>query len=283
MSEEILRALMQLFAIIAKQDEGVESNEREYVVNFLMQQVNDEAVEEYIKLFDQHAGLNEEKEEGADEEDGQPKKVKLTSVRDSVKILGICKKINKTLTQKQKVVVLVRLFELVNADRKFTDQRMAIINTVAEVFKLTKEEFTDIENFVVNNEVNELDYSSILTIHDKQEHGEHCKHIPTEALNGYLFILQIKSEDLYFLRYTGNEDILLNGLPINNKRIYLFLPMEVLLNFPKATHILYRCCGHYLADSTPSEYPTAPKTLDLLSNPGISGCVIYRFKRGKVN
>lgn len=81
MSEEILRALMQLFAIIAKQDEGVESNEREYVVNFLMQQVNDEAVEEYIKLFDQHAGLNEEKEDGADEEDGQPKKVKLTSVR----------------------------------------------------------------------------------------------------------------------------------------------------------------------------------------------------------
>ena len=35
MSEEILKALMQLFAIIAKQDEGVESNERDYVVNFL--------------------------------------------------------------------------------------------------------------------------------------------------------------------------------------------------------------------------------------------------------
>ncbi|MDD3569148.1 MAG: ATP-binding cassette domain-containing protein, partial [Bacteroidales bacterium] len=248
MSEEILKALMQLFAIIAKQDEGVETNERDYVVNFLMQQVNDEAVEEYIKLFDQHAGLNDEKDEG--EEDGQPKKVKLTSVKDSVKILGICKKINKTLTQKQKVVVLVRLFELVNADRKFTDQRMAIINTVADVFKLSKEEFTDIENFVVNNDPKELDFSSILTIHDKPEVGGSCKHITTEALDGFLYILQIKSEDLYFLRYTGHEDVFLNGLPINNKRIYLFASGSS-IKLPKGKPIYYTdVVAHYLADST---------------------------------
>lgn len=248
MSEEILKALMQLFAIIAKQDEGVESNEREYVVNFLLQQVNDEAVGEYIELFDQHAGLKQDKENG--ENDGKPKKVKLTSVKDSVKILGICKKINKTLTQKQKVVVLVRLFELVNADRKFTEQRMAIINTVADVFKLTKEEFTDIENFVINNDPKDLDYPSILTIHDNEDKGEHCKHIPTEALDGHLYILQIKSEDLYFLRYTGNEEIFLNGLPINKKRIYLFANGSS-IKLPKGKPIYYTdVVAHYLADDT---------------------------------
>ena len=248
MSEEILKALMQLFAIIAKQDEGVETNEREYVVNFLMQQVNNDAVEEHIELFEKHAGFDKEKTKIAD--DGTPKKVKLTSVRDSVKILGICKKINKTLTQKQKVVVLVRLFELVNADRKFTEQRMAIINTVADVFKLTKEEFTDIENFVINDDAKQLDFSTILTIHDRPETGEHSKHIPTEALNGNLYILQIKSEDLYFLRYTGNEDILLNGLPINFKRIYLFASGSS-IKLPKGKPIYYTdVVAHYLADST---------------------------------
>ena len=144
MSEEILKALMQLFALIVKQDEGVESNEREYVENFLTQQLNDEAIPEYLALFDEMAGLTgDDKEEKSD-------KVKLTSVKDSVRILGICKKINKTLTQKQKVIVLVRLFELINSDRKFSEQRMAIINTVAEVFKLTKEEFISIESFVIN-------------------------------------------------------------------------------------------------------------------------------------
>lgn len=248
MSEEILKALMHLFAIIAKQDEGVVSNEREYVVNFLTQQLNDEAVKEYINLFEEHAGLLDKEEET--EEDGKPKKPKLTSVKDSVKILGICKKINKTLTQKQKIVVLVRLYELINADRKFSEQRMAIINTVAEVFKLTKEEMTDIESFVVNNEPKALDYSSILTIHDKKEVGENCKHISTEALDGYIYILQIKSVDLYFLRYTGNEDIFLNGLPINNRRIYLFASGSS-IKLPKGKPIYYTdVVAHYLADST---------------------------------
>ena len=130
MSEEILKALMQLFAIIAKQDEGVESNEREYVKNFLTQQLSEEQSKEYFALFEQQSGWGDE-EEG----DGEAKKKRLTKVNDSVRILGICKKINKTLTQNQKIVVLVRLFELVNADRKFTEQRMAIINTVAEVFQ----------------------------------------------------------------------------------------------------------------------------------------------------
>ncbi|BDX37861.1 hypothetical protein CYCD_12160 [Tenuifilaceae bacterium CYCD] len=247
MSEEILKALMQLFAIIAKQDEGVELKERDYVVNFLTQQLNDEAVKEYIQLFDEHAGLLEKEDNNDDEEKG---KRKLTSVKDSVRILGICKKINKTLTQKQKIVVLVRLYELINADRKFTDQRMAIINTVAEVFKLTKEEIADIENFVVKNTPEELDFASILSIHDKSESGHVCKHIPTEALDGYIYILQIKSEDLYFLRYTGNEDIFLNGLPISNRRIYLFASGSS-LKLPKGKPVYYTdVVAHFLADLT---------------------------------
>jgi len=107
MSEEILKALMQLFAIIAKQDEGVEENEIVYVKTFLTQQLSEEAVEEYYELFEQHAGLNNQEVEV----EGAQRKKKLTSVKDSVRILGLCKKINKTLTQNQKIVALVRLFD----------------------------------------------------------------------------------------------------------------------------------------------------------------------------
>lgn len=246
MSEEILKALMQLFAIIAKQDEGVGLTERDYVVNFLTQQLNDEAVKEYIKLFDGYAGLDKKEDE---EEEGQSKK-KLTSVKDSVRTLGICKKINKTLTQKQKIVVLVRLYELINADRKFSDQRMAIINTVAEVFKLTSEEMSNIERFVVKTQPEELDFESLLTINDKPFEGQHGKHIAVEALDGHLYILRIKSEDLYFLRYTGTESLLLNGLPISNRRIYLFASGSS-IKLPKGKPIYYTdIVAHFLADNT---------------------------------
>ena len=51
MSEKILKALMQLFAIIAKQDLGLSSNERDYVHMFLKLQLNDSTVKEYLNYL----------------------------------------------------------------------------------------------------------------------------------------------------------------------------------------------------------------------------------------
>ena len=56
MSEEILKALMELFALIVKQDGGILMNEREYVSDFLNKQLTRETVKEYLALFDEHAG-----------------------------------------------------------------------------------------------------------------------------------------------------------------------------------------------------------------------------------
>ena len=239
MSEEILRALMQLFAIIAKQDDGiVTEEERAYVETFLLQQINADSAREYLALFDQFAASTAERS-GAK---------KLTSVRDSVRILGICKKINKTLTQKQKVVVLLRLFELVNTNRNFSEQRMGIIDTVAEVFKVEAEEYDDIKVFVEEEDPAKLDRSSILFIDAEPPASSECKYIATEALDSPLIILQVKSEDLYFLRYAGHEDIYLNGLPLDSRRIYLFASGSS-IKLPKGKPAYYTdVVSHFLAD-----------------------------------
>jgi len=245
MSEEILKALMQLFAIIAKQDEGVESNEREYVRTFLAQHLSEEQSKEYYALFEKHAEWGDE-----DEGEGEVKKKRLTKVNDSVRILGICKKINKTLNQNQKIVALVRLFELVNSERKFTEQRMAIINTVADVFNIAKEEFQSIEKFVIHNNPDEINDPLVLVINDQDNHNA-CKHIKTEKLDGNIFILRIPSVDLYFLKYTGNQDLFLNGLAINNKRIYLFANGST-VKLPKGKPIYYSdVSARFLADIHP--------------------------------
>src|SRR5215510_4228541 len=154
MSEEILKALTQLFAIITKQDGGATERERQYVLNFFQTELDQDSIKEYLDLYDQFSGYGK-----AEEEEG---KKKLTSVKDSVKTLGICKKINKTLTQKQKVVVLIKLLELVGSDKNFTHQRMEIINTVSTVFNIQKEEYSLIENFIVSEDAQSLDFSDIL-------------------------------------------------------------------------------------------------------------------------
>ncbi|MFW5777769.1 MAG: ATP-binding cassette domain-containing protein [Bacteroidota bacterium] len=247
MSEEILKALMQLFAIIAKQDVGLSDNEREFVHNFLKQQLNESAVVEYLALFD---GFIEGKKSNTRNSEDKPKRPKLTSVKDSVKTLGIAKKINKTLTQKQKVVVLVRLFELVNCDKNFTPQRMAIINTTAEVFNIDPEELKSISDFVTAPNGQNIDSTDNLLIQAEEntESGSHF--IESGQLHGSIIILRIKSVDLYFLRYTGVDEILLNGLPIANNRIYLFASGSVLKQ-PKGKPVFYTdVAAKFLSDSS---------------------------------
>lgn len=265
MSEEILKALMQLFGLIAKQDGGAGSNEAEYVRNFLEQQLNADAVEEYFTFFLEHA--TDERAAKPGEEDA---KIQLTSVKDSVRILGICKKINKQLNREQKVVALVRLYELVNADRKFTDQRMAIINTVAEVFKFSKDEFTLIESFVLHNDINKLDYEDILIVNDQEKQGKNLRHIQSGTLDGNVLILRERSSDLYFLRYTGSQDLLLNGLLINNKRIYLFAKGSF-IRLPIGKPVYYTdVVSHFMSDTI------SEKITYIVDNVG------YRFKTGGI-
>lgn len=252
MSEEILKALMQLFAIIAKQDAGVSINERDYVSTFLKQQLNESSVKEYLALFDSFVGSSKEKKNENEDDTEKKDKPRLTSVKDSVKTLGIAKKINKTLTQKQKVVVLVRLFELINADQKFTAQRMAIIDTAAEVFNISKEEYTSIHTFVVNNNPDQLLESPDILIVSKEnyEQANPNRIIESLQLDGSIFILRVPSVDLYFTRYTGLDEILLNGLPINGKRIYLFANGSVIKQ-PKGKPIFYTdVAGKFLSDGT---------------------------------
>ena len=213
MSEEILKALMQLFALIIKQDGGMLSSEREYVVNFLEKQLSHDSVNEYLELFDRDVGPL--MDNAPDVENKPP------SVKDSVKIFSICKQINRTLNQSQKVVVLMRLYELVNADKRFTLQRMNIINTVAEVFRILPEEFRSIELFVKHYTDEEPVDGSILVL----KHYTRCPDCDSdsgkeEMAPSLLVVLWISSVDLYFIKHYSEDQLSLNGLPIDARKIY---------------------------------------------------------------
>ena len=214
MSEEILKALMELFALVAKQDGGVIVSEREYVYNVLRKELSAESVNEYLALFDQHAGpvrLSSDEKELAS-----------PSVRDSVQILGICRKINRTLNQEQKVVVAMRLYEMVNADRRFTPQRMNIINTVAEVFKIPSDEFKIIEQFVNNDDPEKINSPAIITLKPGEEECGLCNKTYSGYPDTKIFFLQVASVNLFFVKYISADQLYLNGLPIMSGQVYSF-------------------------------------------------------------
>lgn len=214
MSEEILKALTQLFAIITKQDGGVTENERQFVINFFQQELDQDTVKEYVTLYDDFSGYNKQ---GTGDE-----KNKLTSVKDSVKTLGICKKINKTLTQKQKVVVLTKLLELIGSDKSFTPQRIEIINTVSTVFNIGQEEYKLVETFIIAQQVEQLNFKDILLVNSLESKStENQKHSHAH-IEGQLIFMKVKSVDMYFTKYLGDQSNVLNGFIMQPNKVYLF-------------------------------------------------------------
>lgn len=215
MSEEILKALTQLFAIITKQDGGVTENERQFVINFFQQELDQDSVKEYLALYDEYSAYTKQ---GIAEGD----KNKLTSVKDSVKTLGICKKINKTLTQKQKVVVLTKLLELIGSDKNFTPQRIEIINTVSTVFNIGQEEYKLVETFIIAQEVVPLNFKDILLVNSLEtKSAENQKHSHAH-IEGQLIFMRVNSVDMYFTKYLGEQSNVLNGFIMQPNKVYLF-------------------------------------------------------------
>ena len=213
MSEEILKALTQLFAIITKQDGGVTDKERLYVIHFFQTELDQETIEEYVRLYDEFSDYGKDGAEG---------RSRLTSVRDSVKTLGICKKINKTLTQKQKVVVLMKLLELVGSGENFSPQRKDIINTIASVFNVHAAEYSAIEKFVALEKAGMPDIRDILVVDaNASSPAQYARHVQGH-ISGKLVFLRVPSVDMYFAKYFGDEANILNGLVMEPNHVYLF-------------------------------------------------------------
>src|SRR3954465_9339772 len=133
MSERILRALMQMFAIIAKVD-GVNNTGRAIVQSFLKQQLSQEQVDTYLGIFDEYL---EAHHQVSKKKDGSAKRTSL----NSVKVLKICTQINQELEQPQKVVVLIRLIEFINSNAEISEQEMEFVTTVAETFNIEDDEY----------------------------------------------------------------------------------------------------------------------------------------------
>lgn len=205
MSEEILKALMQLFAIVSRP--GSEASERRSKVeSFLNRQLNQELVSVYLDIFDSFFTQ-------VMEEDVKVSKKERLLSRRSVRVLKICTVINEALEQTQKVVVLVQLLEFIKSDKlRSNSQEMEFVSTVSDTFNISDIDFDLIREFILSDKKldDNMDY---LVVDGKQENGagKHIKHIYRENLIGQIRFIHIKSTNLYFVKYIGQAELYMNG------------------------------------------------------------------------
>ncbi|MBL7901417.1 MAG: ATP-binding cassette domain-containing protein [Bacteroidia bacterium] len=263
MSERILRALMQMFAIIAKVD-GVNNTGRQIVQSFLKQQLNLEQVEIYLKIFDEfletHLNASKRKEGAA----------KRTSL-NSVKVLKICTQINQELEQPQKVIVLIRLLEFIHSSDTISPQEYEFVNTVAETFNIPSEEFQLLKSFIEDSIDTVPNTPHILVINNKEKvKNSLSKHIFNENVSPGVRILQISSVSMYALRIFGQQELQLNGQGISSERVHIFTPGSSIRS-SKVKPVYYSdVISRFLSDESQARITFEVKNLE------------YKFKGGKL-
>lgn len=263
MSERILRALMQMFAIIAKVD-GVNNTGRAIVQSFLKQQLSQEQVETYLRIFDEYL---EAHHQVSKKKDGSAKRTSL----NSVKVLKICTQINQELEQPQKVIVLIRLLEFIYSSNEISEQEYEFVITVADTFNIPTEEFTQLKHFVEDKIEVIPNSEDVLIINNKPGgYNNASKHILCETLSDDVRVLQINSVGMYALRIYGNIELQLNGQGISKERVHILTPGSSLRS-SKVKPIYYSdIIGRFLADSSKAKISFEAKNIE------------YKFKGGKL-
>jgi ABC-type multidrug transport system ATPase subunit len=224
MSERILKALMQLFAIIAKVDIDEETGEiqleskgRQIVRTFLSQELNQELVEEYLEVFDEYViGHHTSK---------RKRKTNTTRKRtsvNSVKVLRICTSINEELAQRQKIIVFIRILEFTNANDVIAEQELEFVTTVAETFNIVRHEFDQCLEFVKAEEGDFIDNENYLVVDSNDDSRfESSKHLYSETMLGFARVFRVQSINTYFVKYYGSHQLSINGQLLTQDRVHI--------------------------------------------------------------
>ncbi len=220
MSEQILKALMQLFALIADihDDNVITAREKKIVRLFLSRHLNNELVTRYMKMFEENLSqFNSERIVK-----GSLKDRKRTSL-NAMRILSICEQINEELRQSQKIYLLVQLTDFISMGSEITENALDFLFTVATAFNIPENEYLNIKSFILNSLFKYHDVSRILVINNITEpENDKIKHHCIPNLKGNLLFLHIPSTNTFIMRYSGSDDLYLNGQNIISGQTYIF-------------------------------------------------------------
>ena len=220
MSEPLLKALMQLFALIIdiNEDKFISESEKSIVKSFLSRQLNSELAEKYMQIFTDYLEVYHRDKIQRDSIEDK-KRTTLTSMR----ILGICEAINEELEQKQKIYVIIQLIEFIAYSEWITEKELQFLETVASAFNIPDTEYQNIRNFIINPIQDIPEKTKILLLDGKETCKDaDVKHTYLNNLTGEFLFLNIESINSYILQYKGHDDLYLNGQNILPGLIYTF-------------------------------------------------------------
>lgn len=263
MSEELLKAILQLFAIVAR--ERITDAERNNIKDFLSVHLNREATNYYLKLFDEFSQSHEiDSRQELSNLDADTQQF----VDDWAKIMRIVKQVNQALTQQQKIVLIVKIIELVFADDDISERQGNLIFYIGQALKLQKDDVHTLQSFVTGHDIDELASKNVLVIDEGS--GEYAgPRIIEKDLTGLIAILHLPDAEVYLIKYLGITTLYLNSILLKSRKIDIF-PTGSTIRGDKVGPIYYSdIIGKFLTDESQSKITFS------------ADHIFYHFKSGR--
>jgi ABC-type multidrug transport system ATPase subunit len=218
MSEDVLKTILKLFAIVAK--ERITEDERLKIREFLSLHLNQEVVRKYLTLFDtfciESRRAGDSLPEAVDEETRQ-------FVDDWAQIMNITRQVNTALTMQQKCVLIIKIIELVHLGGELSERQSNLIFYIGEALRIPPKDFQAMRAFVVGQDIDELASKNILVIDEGSDTVAHPgPRIISKNLTGLIAILRLPESESYFIKYLGISNVTLNGLILKSRKIDVF-------------------------------------------------------------
>lgn len=215
MSEHILKAIVQLFALLARID-GVKKSERNKIESLLKRTIGESGVERLVQDFDLYSGYQPHSSQ----------EYNFASTEDILKtIRQICIKIKNEAGLAQRVSLISQIIQLVIADDELTSLENEAIELIARELNIAEEILENIKQFLLAKTLEDFNNPNILIIQESQSlTPTECRYIKASKLSGFIAVLHIRNIKTLYARYMGSDFILHNTAAVETGRIEAFPP-----------------------------------------------------------
>ncbi|MDG5800106.1 ATP-binding cassette domain-containing protein [Marinilabiliaceae bacterium ANBcel2] len=231
MSEEIFKALMQLFALVSAPGKD-EKSRKKVIKEYLLQQLSSQLAQQYLNIYDYYHHLFKDKLKKR----GQLQKRFAAS---SVRILKITNSINEELTYYQKLIVLVKLLEFLHSAKNDIEEiEIEFANAIADSFNIDSFVYLQLYAFISDNFKSRTPHNNLLIITGDKSEVSSDRFYFWEHFNNDVRVLNIESVNLFLIKAKESNNLTINGQLVQPGKIHLMRPGSS-LRYTNHTPITY--------------------------------------------
>ena len=223
MSEVLLEALMQLFALLTDVKHASSNVGRAKVSEYLALQFNAEYVAKFLKRYDFYiAKFHAQSGSQSDEEIVARTKENIRRLR------CICADINLEIDLEEKILLLASMLNYIaKPDVSYDEERF--VDALADLLRIPPDDYWNLKTFTLDTPAYVVDKTRLLIINGRPEKAHpDIKHIYIGKFGVSVYVLHVKCTNTFVFRYDGGRNLYLSGHKLDANKVYPMAPGGVI-------------------------------------------------------